>query len=98
MESISTLRLLANIINDAVSTMERVYTQTGVLLPSLDDPFNPDDPAESLRQDKEVFTAVKNIRAAAAQISATVCDPARVVLNTANAVGPLAFTSQSCIV
>lgn len=98
MESISTLRLLANIINDAVSTMERVYTQTGVLLPSLDDPFNPDDPAESLREDKEVFTAVKNIRAAAAQISATVCDPARVVLNTSNAVGPLAVTSQSCIV
>ncbi|KAJ7876529.1 O-methyltransferase [Mycena olivaceomarginata] len=92
MESISTLRLLANIINDAVSTMERVYTQTGVLLPSLDDPFNPDDPAESLRQDKEVFTAVKNIRAAAAQISATVCDPARVVLNTANA-----FHLSSCL-
>ncbi|KAJ7605435.1 S-adenosyl-L-methionine-dependent methyltransferase [Mycena polygramma] len=71
MESISTLRRLASIIMDSVTTMEDVYERTGMPLPSLDEPFNPQDPAEALRQDPEVSNAVKNIVAAAAQISAT---------------------------
>ncbi|KAJ7115443.1 O-methyltransferase [Mycena epipterygia] len=84
MESIPTLRLLANVITDAVNTMERVYGKAGMSLPSLDEPFNPQDPAEALRQDAEVSAAVKNIVAASAQISATVCDPVRVAINTSN--------------
>jgi hypothetical protein len=66
--------------------MERVYAQSGMSLPSLDEPFDPQDPAEALRQDPEVSNAVKNVVAAAAQISATVCDPMRVAVNTSHAV------------
>ncbi|KAJ6595363.1 O-methyltransferase [Mycena sp. CBHHK59/15] len=92
MESILTLRRLANIITDAVNTMERVYGQVGMPLPSLDEPFHPQDPAETLRQDTEVSAAVKNLMAAAAQISATVCDPMRTVVNTSHA-----FLLSSCL-
>ncbi|KAJ6476547.1 O-methyltransferase, partial [Mycena vitilis] len=92
MESISTLRRLASIIMDSVTTMEDAYARTGMPLPSLDEPFNPQDPAEALRQDPEVSDAVKNIVAAAAQISATVCDPTRVAVNTS-----YAFHLSSCL-
>ncbi|KAJ7202626.1 O-methyltransferase [Mycena pura] len=57
MENISTLRRLADIISDAASTMERVYARSEMPLPSLDEPFNPDDPAETLKQDIEVEAA-----------------------------------------
>ncbi|KAJ6613840.1 hypothetical protein B0H10DRAFT_2221950 [Mycena sp. CBHHK59/15] len=92
MESIPTLRRLANIITDAVNTMERVYGKVGMPLPSLDEPFHPQDPAETLRQDTEVSAAVKNLMAAAAQISATVCDPMAVAVNTSHA-----FHVSSCL-
>ncbi|KAJ7679477.1 O-methyltransferase-domain-containing protein [Mycena polygramma] len=71
MDSIPNLRRLASITMDSVTTMEDAYARTGMPLPSLDEPFNPQDPAEALRQDPEVSNAVKNLVAAAAQISAT---------------------------
>ncbi|KAF8208047.1 hypothetical protein K438DRAFT_1961559 [Mycena galopus ATCC 62051] len=92
MESISTLRMLANIITQAVETMERVYTDAGMPLPSLDEPFCRDDPAESLRQNTEVSGAVKNIIAAAAQLTATVSDPVVMAVNTA-----LGFEVSACL-
>ncbi|KAF8206805.1 O-methyltransferase [Mycena galopus ATCC 62051] len=92
MGSISTLRILANIITQAVDTMERVYTDAGMPLPSLDQPFRQDDPAESLRQNTEVSGAVNNIIAAAAQLTATVSDPVVLAVNTA-----LAFEVSACL-
>ncbi|KAJ6581687.1 O-methyltransferase [Mycena capillaripes] len=92
MQSISTLRRLASIITDSVDTMERVYAASGVPLPSLDEPFNRHNPTEALRQDPEVSNAVKNLMAAAAQISATVCDPMRLAVNTSRA-----FHLSSCL-
>ncbi|KAF7359926.1 hypothetical protein MVEN_00718600 [Mycena venus] len=92
MQSISTLRRLASIITDSVDSMERVYASSGMPLPSLDEPFNQHDPGEALRQDPEVSNAVKNIMAAAAQISATVCDPMRLVVDTSRA-----FHLSSCL-
>ncbi|KAJ7491683.1 O-methyltransferase [Mycena galericulata] len=92
MESISTLRRLTTIITDAVTTMERVYASSGMPLPSLDDPFDPTDSAELLRRDAEVSDAANNIMAAAAQISATVCDPMRFALNAASG-----FHLSSCL-
>ncbi|KAJ6580434.1 O-methyltransferase [Mycena vulgaris] len=88
----STLRRLANIITNAVDAMERVYECSGVPLPSLDEPFNPQDPVESLAQDPEVLAASMNLAAAAAQITATVWDPRRIIVNTANA-----FHLSSCL-
>ncbi|KAF8132733.1 hypothetical protein K438DRAFT_1998363 [Mycena galopus ATCC 62051] len=92
MGSISTLRMLANIITQAVDTMDRVYTDAGIPLPSLDQAFRQDDPAESLRQNTEVSGAINNIIAAAAQFTATVSDPVVVAVNTA-----LAFEVSSCL-
>ncbi|KAF8135213.1 O-methyltransferase [Mycena galopus ATCC 62051] len=92
MESLSTLRILANVINQAVDTMERVYTNAGLPLPCLDQPFHRDNRAENLRQNIEVAGAVKNIIAAAAQLTATVTDPVTMVLNTA-----LAFQVSACL-
>ncbi|KAF7343087.1 hypothetical protein MVEN_01739100 [Mycena venus] len=92
MQSVPTLRRLANIIADSVATMEHVYEDAGMPLPSLDEPFNPKDPAEALRQDPKVSDAVKNLIAAAAQITATVCDPMRVAVNTSHA-----FHLSSCL-
>ncbi|KAF8180013.1 O-methyltransferase [Mycena galopus ATCC 62051] len=92
MESISTLRRLADIITNAVTTMENVYAESRMALPSLDEPFDPQDPAENLRQDPKVSAAVKNLVAAASQISATVFDPMRVAVNTSHA-----FHISSCL-
>ncbi|KAF8192239.1 O-methyltransferase [Mycena galopus ATCC 62051] len=92
MESISTLRMLANIITQAVDTMEQVYTNAAMPLPSLDQPFEGDSPAENLRQNSEVVGPVKNIIAAAAQLTATVTDPVMMALNTA-----LGFQVSACL-
>lgn len=86
MQPISTLRLLANIITDAVDVMEQVYTTAGIPLPSLDEPYQRHDPGEALRQTPEVTGAVRNIMAAAAQITAAVCDPVTMTINSAFAV------------
>ncbi|KAJ7099787.1 O-methyltransferase [Mycena epipterygia] len=82
MESLSTLRLLANIITDGVKTMERVYMESTIPLPSLEGTFDRNDPAELLRQHPEVSLAIKNIIAAAGQITAAVSEPVRMVVNT----------------
>ncbi|KAJ6626054.1 O-methyltransferase [Mycena sp. CBHHK59/15] len=92
MESIPTLRLLANIITESVNTMERVYTKAGMPLPSLDESFHRQDPAEALRQNSEISAAVKNLMAAAAQLTATVCDPVVMVVNSA-----FAFHISACL-
>ncbi|KAJ7113840.1 O-methyltransferase [Mycena epipterygia] len=92
MQPISTLRRLASIITESVDTIEHVYAQAGMPLPSLDEPFNPEDSSEALSRDPEVSAATKNLIAAAAQISATVCDPRRVAVNTSHA-----FHLSSCL-
>ncbi|KAJ7488300.1 O-methyltransferase [Mycena latifolia] len=92
MESISTLRRLADIITQGVETMERVYGEAGLALPALDQPFRRNDPAEALRQTPDVTAAVKNIMAAAAQLTATVGDPVKLAVNSA-----FAFHVPSCL-
>ncbi|KAJ6607721.1 O-methyltransferase [Mycena sp. CBHHK59/15] len=92
MDSLSTLRLLASTITDAVNTMERAYTHSGMSPPSLNEPFNPKDPAEAIRQEPAVSAAVMNLIAAASQITATVCDPVVSALNSSHA-----FHISSCL-
>ncbi|KAJ6523384.1 hypothetical protein DFH09DRAFT_1096651 [Mycena vulgaris] len=88
-QAIPTLRLLANIITEAVKTMEAMYMRAEQHLPSLGIPFNPEDPAESLAQDPDVAAAVMEIIAAASQITATVTNPPMATLNAAQAVTKL---------
>ncbi|KAJ6553093.1 S-adenosyl-L-methionine-dependent methyltransferase [Mycena capillaripes] len=92
MESISTLRILLNILGEAVSTLERVYADAGAPLPSLDEPFKREAPSEALKQNPDVAGAVKNIMAAATQMVATVSDPVVTVINSG-----FAFHISSCL-
>ncbi|KAF8183030.1 hypothetical protein K438DRAFT_1975286 [Mycena galopus ATCC 62051] len=85
MGSIATLRRLATILTDGLDSVDSVYQKAGLNFPSLDKPFDPKNEAEALRQDKAVAAAVNDIMAATAQISATVCDPMRLAVNTSNA-------------
>ncbi|KAF7349729.1 hypothetical protein MSAN_01699700 [Mycena sanguinolenta] len=82
---ISTLRRLANIINEAIDQIESVYAAADMPLPSLDAPFNPADPAEALLQSPTVEGATLNIMAAAAQLSATVASPVVFALHASQA-------------
>ncbi|KAJ7457536.1 O-methyltransferase [Mycena galericulata] len=92
MAPISTLRLLSNIISEAVDTIEGVYADAGVTPPSLDAPFNPQDPLEALRSKPEVMAATLKIVAAAGQIGATARDPVLSALNSAHA-----FQISACL-
>ncbi|KAJ7860062.1 O-methyltransferase [Mycena olivaceomarginata] len=92
MHPISTLRQLSNIISDAVDDIERTYEASGKALPSIDQPFDQNDPAEALLKDARVSSATKNIMAAAAQLSATVCDPRRGAVNMSKS-----FLLSSCL-
>ncbi|KAJ6607792.1 O-methyltransferase [Mycena sp. CBHHK59/15] len=91
-QHIPTLRHLATIITEAVNNIESVYARAGMPLPSLDAPFNPEEPAEALQQDLDVSAATLNIMAAASQMSATVCKPAVSALNASQA-----FHISSCL-
>ncbi|KAF7354097.1 hypothetical protein MVEN_01097100 [Mycena venus] len=92
MHPISTLRQLSNIISDAVDDIERTYGASGKALPSIDQPFNQNDSAEALLKDAVISSATKNIMAAAAQLSATVCDPRRGAVNMSKS-----FLLSSCL-
>ncbi|KAJ7195330.1 O-methyltransferase, partial [Mycena pura] len=92
--AISTLRLLSNLIADAVDAIEGTYADAGVPLPRLDDPspYDPTDPAEALRAHPVVEAATMNLVAAAAQITATARNPVTSVLLEAHA-----FQISSCL-
>ncbi|KAF7336117.1 O-methyltransferase [Mycena venus] len=92
MHSVSILRRLSNIISDAVDNIEQAYENAQLALPSLDQPFDENDPAEALRRHPAVSAATNNIMAAAAQMSAIVCDPRRGAVNAANS-----FHLSSCL-
>nr|GAT44697.1 O-methyltransferase [Mycena chlorophos] len=83
---VSTLRQLASLINDSVDTLESIYLARGVALPfdiTLPTTGSGDAAEAALRQDPGVVAAVSTIMAAAAQISAQVCDPVITARNAA---------------
>ncbi|KAJ7911049.1 O-methyltransferase [Mycena leptocephala] len=90
--SIPTLRKLANIIIEAVDTIEHAYARSGVDLPALEVPFNAADPVEALRQDPVVSGATMELMAATSQIAATVCNPATAISNASQS-----FHISSCL-
>ncbi|KAJ7153303.1 O-methyltransferase [Mycena filopes] len=79
--AISTLRLLTNIIHNAVDTIEDTYLRSKLDFPSLDEPFDPAAPGEALRQDPAVSMAALDLIAAASQIAATVSNPTTAIVN-----------------
>jgi hypothetical protein len=77
----SSLRQLSNIIAQAVTDIEAEYAKASTPLPALDESFNPTNPAEAVGTQPAVFTASSMIIAAAAQITATVSNPALAIIN-----------------
>ncbi|KAJ7909834.1 O-methyltransferase [Mycena leptocephala] len=92
MDSLATLKALSQIISNAVTTVEAKYKDAGLNPPSLNEPFNPHDPAEALRRDPEVADAIQHLVAASGQIAAVMRDPAVSILNSAHA-----FQISSCV-
>ncbi|KAF7303957.1 hypothetical protein MIND_00626400 [Mycena indigotica] len=84
-DGLKTLRALAKIINESVDTLETAYTKAGQPLPPLDAPFDPSNPAEKVRDEPAVATAILNIMAATSQMAATVRAPAASVLDASQA-------------
>ncbi|KAJ7640556.1 hypothetical protein B0H17DRAFT_1216570 [Mycena rosella] len=83
----STFHLLADIISQAVDTIEDVYATAGLDVPSLDESFNPASPAEALRRHPLVSAATLDLVVAAGQIAAIAQDPVISALNNAYATG-----------
>jgi hypothetical protein len=81
MDSPSSLRRLSNIIAQAVTYIEVEYAKASAPLPSLDESFNPTTPAEAVGMQPAAFAASSMIIAAAAQITATVSNPALAIIN-----------------
>jgi hypothetical protein len=86
MTSVSTLRLLANLISEAVDTIEGVYATADTTPPSLNTPWNPKAPSEALGQDLVVMEAKTKLVAAAAQLVATARDPISSLLSFSDGV------------
>ncbi|KAJ6540597.1 O-methyltransferase [Mycena capillaripes] len=90
MASVSTLRLLANLISQAVDTIEGVYATKNATAPPLNNLWDPEDPSEALGQDPAVMEARTKLVAAAAQLVATVRDPISTLLSISDGVPLLA--------
>ncbi|KAJ7207224.1 O-methyltransferase [Mycena pura] len=92
MASPSSLRQLSNIISQAVTQIEAEYAKASVSLPSLDEPFNPTNPAEAVGMHPAVVAASLLVNAAAAQITAAVSNPALAIINNS-----LSYHLSSCL-
>ncbi|KAJ7479885.1 O-methyltransferase [Mycena latifolia] len=92
MSSPSALRQLSDIISQAVSQIEADYAKASVPVPSLDEPFNPANPAEAVGMDPSVVFASSLVIAAAAQLSATVSNPVLAIINDS-----LSYHLSSCL-
>ncbi|KAF7340525.1 hypothetical protein MSAN_02124000 [Mycena sanguinolenta] len=90
MASVSTLRLLANLISQAVDTIEGVYASADAAPPQLDKPWDPKDPSEALGQDPTITEAKTTLVAAAAQLLVTIRDPISTLLSISDGVPLLA--------
>ncbi|KAJ7768823.1 O-methyltransferase [Mycena metata] len=90
MTSVSTLRLLVNLMSEAVDTIEGVYATADTTPPSLNTPWNPKAPSEALGQDPIVMEAKTKLVAAAAQLVATARNPISSLLSISDGVPLLA--------
>lgn len=62
----TTLRKLVDLLSQSVDVIEKSYSQRGLSLPSLDDPYTPD--SDAVYQDTAVLQAATLASAAASQL------------------------------
>lgn len=77
---ISSLRNLVNILSDTVTRIEEKYSSAGLEFPTLDKPFDENDPACQLMSDPDVFPLSSIIVAAADQLMASARHPVQTVV------------------
>lgn len=89
----SSLRLLADIISDAVDKIDASFNQANLEYPDLNAPFNPASPSEGASVAPDVIQAAMLVVAACGQLSATVKIPALTLYDT---VGGVSWQDYSC--
>jgi hypothetical protein len=77
----SPLRVLSDLISEAVTLIDEQYTAASLEFPPLDDFFNPEHPASKLLSHPSVTKHVAIIVAAAEQLSVSVRTPQGVVFD-----------------
>jgi hypothetical protein len=90
----STLRLLLDTIVDAVMRVDDQYEKEGLDFPSLNDPFDPADPASTLLFKPEVAADIALVVAATEQLSVTMRPPSSVIMDAAFSVRSLDICSK----
>jgi hypothetical protein len=78
----SPLRVLVDILSDAVAHIESEYAAANLSFPTLDDVFDSNSPADILYGKKSILEQSKVVVAAAEQLSVMVTEPSNVLLMT----------------
>ena len=90
---ISPLQRLVNILSNAVTQIDEKYASANLEFPSLDKPFNKEDPACLLLSDPDVVLLSSVVIAAADHLIASARHPMQAVLDMAQSVSTRYFTS-----
>jgi hypothetical protein len=91
----SPLRVLADILSDAVDRIDSQYSAANLSFPTLDDPFDPEQPADILLGHQAVVEQAKIVVGVADQLCAMVTNPSSglmevgMAVSSASAVQPL---------
>ena len=94
---ISPLRHLVDILSEAVARIDEKYASANLAFPTLDEPFREEDPACSLLSDPDVAPLASVIVAAADQLIVSARPPAQAILDMAQSVRTLAFSSPAMV-
>jgi hypothetical protein len=85
----SSLRVLADIISDAVDSIDSQYAAANLVFPTLDDSFKLDRPADVLLGHQSVVDQANIIAAAAEQLCVLSKSPSSILSETGMAVSPI---------
>jgi hypothetical protein len=86
MPSKSPLRILSDLISEAVTHIDEQYTAASLEFPSLDVSFDAEQPASKLMSHPHIAKHVAIIVAATEQLSVSVRSPQRVVIDNSTSV------------
>jgi hypothetical protein len=82
----SPLRAIVDILSNAVDRIDSQYSAANLRFPTLDDPFNPNGPADVLLGRPSVVEQAKLIVACAEQLCAMVTNPSSGLMEVGMAV------------
>lgn len=85
------MRHLVNILSDAVARIDEKYASDNLEFPTLDKPFNEEDPACLLLSDPDVVPLSSAIVAAANQLIVSARHPMQAVVDMAQSVSSYYF-------